>query len=75
MSAMPTPPPAPSLFVAHASPMLALERDGHAEALRAFGRRFPDPGQVDGLVPLGQQPQVTGEGSDQCLVRRDSHAG
>lgn len=46
MSAMPVAAPAPSLFVAHASPMLALEREGHAEALRAFGRRFRDPGAV-----------------------------
>jgi 4,5-DOPA dioxygenase extradiol len=46
MSAMSTPRPAPSLFVAHASPMLALEREGHAEALRAFGRRFPDPAGI-----------------------------
>ena len=27
---------APAVFLAHASPMLALERDGHAEALRRF---------------------------------------
>jgi 4,5-DOPA dioxygenase extradiol len=46
MSAVPTPDRAPSLFVAHASPMLALEREGHAEALRAFGRRFPDPAGI-----------------------------
>ncbi|HEU5248794.1 MAG TPA: class III extradiol ring-cleavage dioxygenase [Thermoanaerobaculia bacterium] len=37
---------APALFVAHASPMLALEREGHAPALRAFGKRFPDPAGV-----------------------------
>lgn len=34
---------APAVFVAHASPMLAIEREGHARALRAFGERFPDP--------------------------------
>ena len=37
---------APALFVAHASPMLALEKGGHAEALRAFGRRFPNPAAI-----------------------------
>jgi 4,5-DOPA dioxygenase extradiol len=34
---------APALFVAHASPMLALEKEGQAAALRSFGRRFPGP--------------------------------
>jgi 4,5-DOPA dioxygenase extradiol len=33
---------APALFVAHASPMLALERDGHASMLREYGKRLPD---------------------------------
>jgi 4,5-DOPA dioxygenase extradiol len=33
----------PAVFVAHASPMLAVESEGHARALRAFGERFPDP--------------------------------
>ncbi|HEV8231944.1 MAG TPA: class III extradiol ring-cleavage dioxygenase [Thermoanaerobaculia bacterium] len=37
---------APVLFVAHASPMLALERDGHAARLRAFGDRFPRPAAI-----------------------------
>jgi 4,5-DOPA dioxygenase extradiol len=37
MIAMPEFRRAPALFVAHASPMLALEREGHAEALRRFG--------------------------------------
>jgi 4,5-DOPA dioxygenase extradiol len=37
---------APALFVAHASPMLALEREGHAGALRAFGERLPDPSAI-----------------------------
>lgn len=34
---------APAAFVAHASPMLALESGGHARALRAFGERFSGP--------------------------------
>jgi 4,5-DOPA dioxygenase extradiol len=37
---------APALFVAHASPMLALERDGHAAALREFGKRLSDPSAI-----------------------------
>jgi 4,5-DOPA dioxygenase extradiol len=36
----------PAVFVAHASPMLAIEREGHARALSAFGERFPDPEAV-----------------------------
>lgn len=43
MSAVPRDFRAPAVFVAHASPMLALEQEGHAPALRAFGKRFPDP--------------------------------
>jgi 4,5-DOPA dioxygenase extradiol len=46
MIAMPEFRRAPALFVAHASPMLALEREGHAEALRAFGKRLPDPSAI-----------------------------
>jgi 4,5-DOPA dioxygenase extradiol len=46
MAAMPEPVPAPALFVAHASPMLALEREGHARALSAFGERFPNPAGI-----------------------------
>lgn len=46
MSAVPKSSRAPALFVAHASPMLALERDGHAEALRRFGKRLPDPSAI-----------------------------
>jgi 4,5-DOPA dioxygenase extradiol len=46
MAAVPQTAPAPALFVAHASPMLALERDGHARALAAFGERFPDPAGI-----------------------------
>lgn len=37
---------APAVFVAHASPMLAVEREGHAEALRRFGKRLPDPSAI-----------------------------
>jgi 4,5-DOPA dioxygenase extradiol len=33
---------APAAFVAHASPMLALEPEGHAQALRAYARALPD---------------------------------
>lgn len=46
MTAMPESVPAPALFVAHASPMLALEREGHARALSAFGERFPEPAGI-----------------------------
>jgi 4,5-DOPA dioxygenase extradiol len=46
MSRMETRTAAPVLFVAHASPMLALERDGHAARLRAFGDRFPRPAAI-----------------------------
>ncbi|HEY6064850.1 MAG TPA: class III extradiol ring-cleavage dioxygenase [Thermoanaerobaculia bacterium] len=49
MSAVPETVPAPALFVAHASPMLALEREGHARALAAFGERFPGPAGI-GIV-------------------------
>ena len=37
---------APALFVAHASPMLALEREGHAESLRRLGGSLRDPSAV-----------------------------
>ena len=64
---------------AHVHDPLALqERPGRQriqDVQRHHRRRLPDPGQVDVLVPLGQQPQVTGEGGDQCLVRRDAQSG
>ncbi len=35
--------PFPSLFVAHGSPMLALDGEAWGEALKALGREFPQP--------------------------------
>src|SRR5512141_1645235 len=46
MAAIPESVPAPALFIAHASPMLALEREGHSRAQSAFGERFPEPAGI-----------------------------
>jgi aromatic ring-opening dioxygenase catalytic subunit (LigB family) len=57
MIAMPEFRRVPALFVAHASPMLALERAGHAEALRRFGGglRGPSAVAVAAFVPAEEQ--------------------
>jgi 4,5-DOPA dioxygenase extradiol len=47
---------APALFVAHASPMLALEREGHAAALRGFGKRMPHPSAITAVSAHWETP-------------------